>query len=165
MLYMISQLSMPIEEAVNITGRKWANIPDNNFEFDSRKHDLNNDEFLRKCLLEVGNKTIPMPNVIRDEVTGITHSFDKMSTGVKVLWLLYHYPEKYLIETCFIGPNCYEILMDLSETKDIILYDNSNMLHDMNRYCKRGSVTDFVSKKAVSMDCASYFDMVDSMGY
>lgn len=46
MLYVISQTHMTLDEAVALLSKKIANIPDNNFEFDSRKHDLNNDEFL-----------------------------------------------------------------------------------------------------------------------
>jgi hypothetical protein len=131
MIDMIFCTVMSEEEAEKATGLKYLELPDEWFYKLSSSHDLNNDEYLKNILKEVDNCDVPMPNVIRDIITGETHSFDRISTGVKVLWLMRYYPNKFLYPSQWLGENCYRAFFELNDICDIVLYEDSDMLFNV----------------------------------
>jgi len=62
-----------------------------------RDFNLNDDVEFAKYLKEIDQCDIPMPNVVRDLLTGNTHSFDKVSTGVRMLWLMVRFSDSFYI--------------------------------------------------------------------
>ena len=62
-----------------------------------RDFNLNDDVEFAKYLKEIDQCDIPMPNVVRDVWTGNTHSFDKVSTGVRMLWLMVRFSDSFYI--------------------------------------------------------------------
>lgn len=165
MLYVLPQKVYTEEEAANITGLKLIKYKKSLFEMLSREHDLNTDEFFKKCCLEIDNSDIPVRNVLRDIPTGETHSFDRASGGVMALWLMYHYSDTYMMPTCYFGENCYQIVLDISKEKDIYVYDDSDMLCSSYLSECVGILTDFKTKKVVTCENDEAFDLALDEGY
>lgn len=129
MLYLIF-MDKTEEEAAELTNRKVIDNPDARFNYYTKGVDLNKDEFFVKALREIDRCDIPMDNVARDLLTGRTHSFDKVSTGLRSLWLMYHKPDAFVYLASFFGENCYRLLLEISKTRDIIVYDDVEMLSE-----------------------------------
>jgi hypothetical protein len=128
MVNIIFQKVMSEEEAEKATGLKYLELPDEWFIELSSGKDLNNDEYFKKVLLEIDECDVPMPNVARLVLNGDTHSFDKVSTGVRMLWLMKYYPNKFLYPSQWLGQNCYKALFELGEENEIMLYEDSGMM-------------------------------------
>lgn len=119
------------EEAEKLVSKEIEPFPDALFQLTADFNELNNSDYFKKLLKEIDNCDIPMNNVVRDIFTGETHSFDKISTGVIALWLIYKDKEcKYLHCTQWLGENCYQLLFDLGEEQDIYMYDDSEFLFE-----------------------------------
>lgn len=69
--------------------------------YKSRGIDLNKDKDFERYLKEIDKCDIPLPNVARDLLTGKTHSFDKISTGARMLWLMQDFADEYLFLSHF----------------------------------------------------------------
>jgi hypothetical protein len=128
MVNIIFSKIMSMEEAEEATGLKYLDFPDEWFNRIARNHDLNKDEYFKQVLSEIDDSDIPMPNVVRFRKNMSTHPFDKVSTGVRMLWLMNYYPNRFLYPSQWLGPNCYRSLFELGKSKDIIIYDDSEML-------------------------------------
>lgn len=100
------------------------------FEILRRDFDLNTDGDFIKYLREIDQCDIPMPNVVRDLITGQTHSFDKVSTGVGVLWLMSRFPKRFLYPTQWLGQNCYQAMFDLGNLYDIYVFEDSDIFDE-----------------------------------
>lgn len=133
--------------AAKAAGRPYLDFPDSWFSMLSRDHNLNQDPWFEKFVREVDECDIPMPNVIRMLDTGETHSFDRVSTGVKALWLMYYYPDRWLYPSQWLGENCYQSMLDIGAEKDLIVLNDSKMLiSEIDGYCMdkcRGQFRDF----------------------
>lgn len=165
MLNIIFQVCMSLEDAAKLLDKKIIRNPDIEFEFKSRKHDLNKDEFFKRCLLEVDECDIPMDNVARDLLTGRTHSFDRISTGVKTLWLLKNYGDDCLLESCKLGPNCYKLAVEISKDKDIYLYDNSDMMVNEEADECVGEFKDYITGDVIEFGEDRAFHYIGKRGY
>lgn len=131
MVNIIFQEDKTEDEASKLCGREWLKFPDIWFKKLSYNCDLNKDPFFRECLLEVDRCDIPMDNVIRDIITGKTHSVDKISTGVKMLWLMKNYSDKFLFPSQYLGENCYALAYKIGNDVELYIYDDSDMfVHD-----------------------------------
>lgn len=137
MLYIMRYDDYPdIEEAIKIVGKPRLTWADGVFNEYALTHDLNKDPWFAYVLKEIDRCDIPMPNVARDIQTGRTHSFDKVSTGVRVAWLMRYYPDKWLFPSAYLGENCYQAMLNAGSYEDIIVYNNSNMLcSEIQGYC------------------------------
>lgn len=165
MLYLLFQAKVSEEEAEQMTGRKWLAQPDRWFLRLSDEVDLNTDETFIKYLYEIDKCDIPMRNVARDLLTGDTHSFDKISTGVRMLWFMRYHPEKFLFPSQFLGENCYQGAIDLSIDRDIYIYEDSNMFDtDEIEKCK-GTFTDYHTGEVVNVNNYEAFDYFWERGY
>jgi hypothetical protein len=153
------------KEAENLCNRKYIEFPDTEFMRLSRKHDLNNDQYFIKFLHDIDGCDIPMKNVARDLITGNTHSFDKVSTGVRVLWLMAVYPDKFLYPTQWLGENCYQAMFDLGKERDIYIYEDSDMFSQKLADKIEGELYDCHTDKVVSVSNDKGFDYVIDMGY
>lgn len=139
------------EEAEKLSGLKYMEYPDSMFRFLTRNINLNSDENFRKYLLEIDNADIPMDNVVRDICTGMTHSFDYISTSVKMMWLMEHYSGKALFPSCYFGQNCYQIVFDIGKEHDIHIYDDSAMFACEESFGLVGEFTDAIRETVVKM--------------
>ena len=165
MLHVLFETAYSEEEAVLISNRVMIENTKSEFLTRSRYHDLNTDPFFIKCCAEIDKCDIPMPNVLRDVLTGNTHSFDKISGGVMSLWLMFHYSDKYLFPSCYFGENCYQLLFDICKEKDIYIYENSQMMcRPEIRECI-GTFTDSKTGKIVQCKGYNAFLFVSEMGY
>lgn len=126
---------------------------------------MNNDEFYIRSVGEIDKCDIPMRNVLRDLITGETHSFDKVSGGVKSLWLMYYYNEEYIFPTRYFGQNCYNLVVDISKDRDIYLYDDANMMDEDESGECIGVFTDFHTGEIVSFENDRAFEYVTKKGY
>lgn len=153
-----------VEQAEKLTGLKYLNFPDDWFSTLSAKYDLNKDGAFVKYLREVDECDIPMPNVVRDLVTGTTHSFDKVSTGVKTLWLINHFPGKFLYPSCFLGQNCYQQLFDVGKDKDIFIYDDSDMLVNEEADMCTGKFKDYLRGNIIELGNERGYIYFDELG-
>lgn len=152
-----------LDEAATVTGKKLLEYPDALFRYLTRGYDLNKDEIFVKALLDIDKCDIPMDNVARDLLTGRTHSFDKVSTGVMTVWLLSKCSEEYLLETKWLGENCYRSVFELAKDRDIYLYDNSQMfLTDEVEECN-SDWKDYHTGNVVNV--TDSFDYCVDMGY
>lgn len=150
------------EKAVEKLGRPFLAWPDAVIEIEYGYDILNDSEFFKKALLEVDKCDVPLRNVARDIETGNTHSFDRVSTGVKTLWLMSHVEEgKYAFMSSWIGENCYQLMLDLSKTRDIYLYDDSEFLTYADESIT-GEFEDLYTGSIVKVDNNEGFDyMID----
>lgn len=122
--------------AAAAVGKPYLNFPDDHFAEISRGRDLFNDEWFKRVLLEVDIADVPMVGVIRDLRTNTGHSIDKVSTGVKVMWMLKYFPNDYTYPSQWLGENCFQLLLDLSVEQDIVIFDDSGMLYRGGaKYC------------------------------
>lgn len=129
MLYIMRYDDYPdMREAARIVGKPLLLWPDSYFCDDLRKLDVSYDPWFIKFLRDVDRCDIPLPNVARDLLTGMTHSFDKISTGVRTLWLMRYHASEWLFPSEYLGENCYQSMLDLSTEVDVIVYNSSNML-------------------------------------
>ena len=128
MLYVLFQNVVTEEEAEKLTGRKMVTHTDAEFYFRTEGLDLNNDDFFKMCIEEIDRCDVPFRNVVRDLITGETHSFDRVSSGVKALWLMNYKNKELILPSAYFGPNCYRILVESSKTRDIYIYDDAAMM-------------------------------------
>lgn len=129
MLYIMRHEDYPGDDiAAKAAGKPYLTFPDTWFNVKSRGFNLSADPWFNRILEEVDVCDIPFPDVARDLVTGKTHSFDKVSTGVRTLWLMYHFPNDWLYPSQWLGENCYQAMFDASKDKDIVVFNDSNML-------------------------------------
>lgn len=146
----ISQLaSKPVLEDVDMA-----------FNMFSRDCNLNEDKLFVKALREIDGCDIPMPNVARDLLTGQTHSFDRVSTGLRSIWMMYHYPEKYIYLASRFGENCCDLLFQISQGRNIIVYDDVEFLSYDLLDDKEIEFTDFLTKKVckgTGFECSDYY--------
>lgn len=158
MLYYVNARIMSIEEFSQKLNKSICECPDLVFDIISRDYDLNRDEFFAMALLKVGNADIPMDNVARDLITGRTYSFDKISTGIRSLWLMNYFGTKYIYQSCYFGENCYKVLAELAQYTDVYLYDNSSMLVSEEFDDSVGNFTDYTTGEEIPWSNAySYF--------
>lgn len=153
------------KEAEERTGRKYVEFPDQQFLFLSECVDLNKDETFIKYLREVDKCDIPMPNVARDLITGKTHSFDKVSTGVRMLWLMRYHADKFLFPSQFLGQNCYQGAFDIGRINDVYIYDDSNMLEEEESDECDGVFTDYLTGDIIETGDDRAFDYFVMRGY
>ena len=161
MLYVLHQNAYTEEEAAKLTGLKLVDYKKAIFLRRTEDVDLNDDDFFKKCVREVDIADIPCRNVVRDLLTGDTHSFDRVSGGVMALWLMYYYNDRYLMPTCYFGENCYQTLLDASKEKDIYVFDDSDMLSRYEFSECEGVFTDYKTKQLVNCD----YDELDEYTY
>lgn len=95
MLYIIFQHQMSLEDAGKLLNKRIAYIPDNDFTFKSMYVDLNDDEFFKQTVSELGICDFPCRNVIRDIRTDTTYPFSEVATSFKVLWLLKNFGDEF----------------------------------------------------------------------
>lgn len=114
--------------AVAAIGKPYCEYPDSNFDIRADFETIGDDPWFRRCLLEIDNATVACPGQALDLSNNRLHSFDKVSTGVKTLWLMYHLPDLYTYPSQWLGENCYQQLLDIGAEKDIIVFDDSDML-------------------------------------
>lgn len=89
---------------------------------------LNNSLIYKRAVTEIDNGKIIAPNIIQDIPSGDTYPFQKSSTGVLTLCLIEHdNAGEYSYQSQWLGPNCYQILFDMSKNKDIYIHDDSDM--------------------------------------
>lgn len=159
MLYLIF-MNVTEEKASELTGKKVIDNPAAWFNWYSRDYNLNQDDFFIKALREIDNCDIPMPNVVRDIMTGDTHSFDRVSNGIKSLWLMYHKPQEFLYLASFFGENCYRLLFEMSKDRDIIVYDDVEMLREDILDNQEIIFMDYLKNTLVKTsfpDCSDYY--------
>lgn len=153
------------EEVIRITKKKIGDFPDDEFYWKSREYDLNTDETFINLLRKIDRCDVPMPNVARDLVTGRTHSFDKVSTGVYAVWLASKDKDaEYIYESQWLGENCYQPLIDLSKTMDIYIWDNSDMLYHAEPSLT-GEIEDLKTGRVISVDNEGAIEYLVEMGY
>ena len=160
MIKIIFQEDKTEDEAAKLCGREWLKFPDIWFKKLTYNYNLNNDEFFRKCLAKIDLCDMPMDNVIRDIPTGRTHSIDKVSTGVKMLWLMKHYSDKFIFPSQYLGENCYETVYMLGNEIDIYIYDDSDMLVHDEADLKGYTLWDVVLKQEIVLGDGKAFDYV-----
>ena len=159
MLYLIF-MNVTEAEASKMTGKKFMENSGAWFNWYSRNYNLNEDDFFIRALREIDNCDVPMPNVARDILTGDTYSFDKISGGVKSLWLIYHKSEEFVYPASFFGENCYKLLLEISKDRDIIIYDDVEMLREEVLEGQEIVFTDYVKNTLVKTsfpDCDNYY--------
>jgi len=154
-----------IEEAERLTGLKYIEFPDIIFERTVRNYDLNNDQAFERYLREIDNCDIPMPNVARDLITGNTHSFDKISTGVRMLWLMTRLPDRYLYPTQWLGENCYQSMFDIGRDTDVWVYEDSQMFANEEADACTGQFLDVKAGNVVTIGDDRGFDYWVDMDY
>ncbi len=157
MLNIIFQDDMTEKEAERLSGRKWLQFPDDQFHYLSNEDTLSDDLWFIKALKDIDRCDIPMKCVARDLITGRTHSFDRISTGVKMVWLMRYHADKFLFPSQYLGENCYQCVLDASTCRnDIFLYDDSDMLYrESQGYCLdacTGLFNDYVKNKIVELN-------------
>jgi len=165
MIKMFFHRVQEIEEVEKAAGVKYINFPDDVFELLRREFDLNNDEYFLKYLREIDLCDVPLPNVARDLLTGQTHSFDKVSTGVRVLWLMARFPDRFLYPTQWLGENCYQAMFDLGEMRDIFIYEDSDIFDEEEMEECTGSFEDMHTGKVVKVDCDNGYEYITEMNY
>lgn len=165
MLYILFHTAYTEEEAAKVTGRKLVTHTDAEFSVATRELDLNEDELFLNCVKEIDTCDVPFPNVIRDLYTGNTHSFDRVSSGAKAMWLLGRLHEKFIMPSAFFGPNCYKILVELSKDRDIYIYEDAHMFGYPESDELEGVFTDFKTKQVVELGGYTAFDYICDMGY
>jgi hypothetical protein len=149
------------KDVESITGKKIIEFPDDLFEILQRDFNLNKDDDFIKFLRVIDECDIPLPNVARDIETGETHSFDKVSSGVKMLWLIAKFSNKYIFPTCWLGENCYQSMFDLGSIYDFDVYEDSNMF--AQEYCIEectGKFKDYKTGDVVTIDNDNGWDYV-----
>lgn len=129
MLYILFSDDYTKEEAAAATGRKYAKFVDAHWSYQTDYRDLNNDPVLKRLLKNVDQCDLPYPNVVLDIRSNTTHSFDRISSGVKTLWLMQYCADTYLFSSAHLGENCFQDLLDISKTVDVYVYENSDMLY------------------------------------
>lgn len=165
MINMYFESVISIEDLEQKLGLRYIEFPDAVFDTLKRKHNLNTDPYFIKFLKEIDNCDIPMPNVARDLYTMDTHSFDKVSTGVRVLWLMARYPDKYLYPTQWLGENCYQSMFDLGKEFDISVYEDSDMFSQALIDECTGQFRDMHTGQIVTIDNDYGFDYVAMKNY
>lgn len=113
--------------AVSVTGKKYLEVPRAAFAGLSNDKMLSTDPWFKRILKEVDRADL-VGCAALDPYTGNSHSFDRVSTGVKTLWLMYHYPDRFLYASQWLGENCYQAALDAGAEKDIVVFDDSKML-------------------------------------
>ena len=165
MLYVIFQNNYTREEAGELVKRRVLQSSKASFQTRSMCVDLNKDEFFVRCCREIDLCDIPMDNVLRDLLTGRTHSFDKVSGGVMSLWLMYYYNNEFIFPSSRFGENCYNIVFEISKTRDIYLYEDSAMFASSLLNNIDGVFTDYVTKKVVNVSNRGGMYYVINEGY
>lgn len=165
MIKMFFKRAQEVEEAEAVTGVKYIEFPDDVFEMLRRGYDLNSDDLFLKYLKEIDMCDVPMPNVARDLLTGQTHSFDKVSTGVRVLWLMARFPTQFLYPTQWLGQNCYQAMFDLGDVCDIYVYEDSDIFDEEVMEECTGSFMDMNNGKIVKVDDDNGYDYIATMNY
>lgn len=125
---------------------------------------ITNDSEFQRILKEIDNADVPMPNVIRDIPTGITHDIFKTSTGVQTLWLTANAPD-YTFLSEWYGPNCYQELFNISKEKDILLFENSDMFYFADLENLKGVFTEFTTKKVFQLNGDDTLDELERLGF
>lgn len=163
MLYIVFAKSD--EEASKLTGKQCLEFPDIIFMRMTSKHDFWIDELFKRLIKEIDDCDMPMKNVIRDLKTENTHDIQKVSTGVKSMWLAAH-TQDYVIQSKWFGENCYQVLFDISQNTDIIVYDDSAMFFSKEGREVRGVFTDYITGEIVHLiNDNSAMDFFDKAGY
>lgn len=141
--------------AVAAIGKPYCQYPDANFNLRADFDTLHEDSRFCKWLREIDNATIACPGQALDLFNNRLHSFEKVSTGVKTLWLLYNLPDLYTYPTQWLGENCYQQLLDIGAEKDIVVFDDSNMLKRRYRNFRldncHGQFQDFLRGKVYTL--------------
>lgn len=154
MLYVLFEKYYTEEEAAKLTNRNMLVGTESAFNVKRDGVDLNKDEFFKRCCKEVDLCDIPFRNVLLDTLNGETHSFDKVSGGVRALWLMRHFHEEFILPSCFMGPNCYALMVESSADRDIYIYDDSEMFLELVADELKGQFVDYHSKEVVTLDNA-----------
>ena len=165
MLYVLNQKAYTEEEAATLTGLELIKYKKDAFIILSRKVDLNQDMFFKRCVEEIDLCDIPFPNVIRDPLTGNTHSFDKVSGGVTAMWLMNYYNDRYIMPTSYFGENCYQIMLDISKEKDVYVYDDAGMLYTKEIDECKGVFTDYKTKRVIVCENREATPLAEEEGY
>lgn len=158
MLRVVFQSDKTEAEAAALVQRPWLKFPDIAFKRLTREYDINKDDDFKRFLFEVDRCDLPMPNVVRDIPTGSTHSIDRVSTGVKMLWLMARHAEDYLFPSQYLGENCYLSMFELSKTRDIYLYEDSDMFVSKEADVVGYVIHDEVSDKDIELGCERGID-------
>jgi hypothetical protein len=165
MINMIFENACELEAAEKLTGVKFIEFPDYVFNILTMGYDLNQDDYFKKLLLEIDGCDVPLPNVVRDIKTNRTSSFDKVSTGVRVLWLIKNHPSEYLYPTQWLGENCYQELFNLGKEVDVYIYEDSRMfLQDGAELCT-GEFVDVLTGSTVTVDNDNGYEYYMKMDY
>ncbi len=156
MLNILFQDDMTEEESEKLVNRKWLEFPDKWFDTLTRSVNLNNDDWFKLVLLDIDKSDIPIDNVARDIYTGRTHPFSNVSSGVKMLWLMYYHADKFLFPSQYLGENCYQYALYAGENSDVFVYDDSDMLRSEERGVSLdsciGVFKDYVKGNVVSVN-------------
>ena len=150
MLYIIHYKQMELEEAASLVKRRIIENPDEVFNMLTTKEELFNSKLIHDMANEIENADIIGNGVLVSRYNGDYYTFKEMAGGVKTIYLLDKYCNEFILESCFFGENCYKFLFEISKTKDIYIYENSNMLlkPEVNNV-NIGTFTDFVTKRVV----------------
>lgn len=163
MIYILFQDDYTEEEAALAVNKKMIVNTDTAFETRRRDHDLNYDRYFRDLLKAIDRCDVPMRNVARDLLTGETHSFDRISGGIKSLWLMHHYNKDYIFPSCYFGENCYKFVFNDGKDRDIYIYEDSGMFAtDEIEECV-GVFTNYKTKEVI--DVKNGFDYTIANGY
>lgn len=116
------------EIAERAAGKPYLQFPDTKFDVRIDWRTLGDDPWFQRILREVDDAEVADKGIVRMLKSGRPHTFEQVSTGVKVLWLMYHYPDEFLYPSQWLGENCYQQAVDIGAEKDIIVFDDSDML-------------------------------------
>ena len=166
MLYLLFCRDVEEDEAAELFGKPILEFPDSVFNYKVSHEEVNvsQDLLFQSILKKIDNADVPMKNVIRDIISEDTHDIYKTSTGVKTLWLIAQ-EENYTFLSEWLGPNCYQDLFDLCKTRDIYMYDDSDMFIQDYADTLVGEFTDFKTGKVVKVGQDSTMEYLEEMGY
>ena len=168
MLYILFMEEYPTDaDAEKASRRKMIYNCDDAFFLATQKHDLNKDDFYIKIVDFIDQCDLLAPGVLYRRASKTTHSIERVSGGVKTVWLMAHYSERYIFPSSFLGENCYQPALWAAENHDVWVHDDSSMLFAKDDdYCMQnchGKFYDFYKKQIVDLDapgfdCMDYFD-------
>ncbi len=155
------------EDAERVSGKTMMLDSDAAFFLLTQGYDLNRDDFFIKIVDYIDQCDLIADGVLYRRPSKTTHSVERVSGGVKTVWLMYHHYQEYIFPSSFLGENCYQPAFWAAEDRDIWVYDDSSMMFaEDDGYCMQnchGKFYDFHKKKIIDLDapgfdCIEYFD-------
>lgn len=69
------------------------------------------------------------------------------------------FPDRFLYPTQWLGENCYQAMFDLGETRDIFIYEDSDIFDEEEMQECTGSFEDMHTGKIVKVDCDNGYEI------